>query len=69
MLKGQCHKMDIFLRSKMLISTICVSTDGFQGLSKAFKSTAFDGFWLNHFLSKAAIVLYWLPAGYSVVHL
>jgi hypothetical protein len=35
-LKGQCHEMDIFLGSKMLISSFCVSTDGFQGLSKAF---------------------------------
>ncbi len=36
-LKGQCHEMDILLeRLNILISTFCVCTDGFQGLSKAF---------------------------------
>jgi hypothetical protein len=37
-LKGQCHEMDIFLRSKLnfVISTFCVCAHGFQGLSKAF---------------------------------
>jgi hypothetical protein len=35
-LKGQCHEMDIFLRSKRFIGTVCVCADGFQGLSKAY---------------------------------
>ncbi len=35
-LKGQCHEMQFFFCYKMLISTFCLSTDGFQGLSKAF---------------------------------
>jgi hypothetical protein len=35
-LKGTVSRDGYFFRSKMLISTICVSTDGFQGLSKAF---------------------------------
>jgi len=29
---GQCHKLDIFLRSNILISTFCVCGDGFQDL-------------------------------------
>ncbi len=33
-LKGQCHKMDIFLEGlNILISTICVCADCFQGLT------------------------------------
>jgi hypothetical protein len=36
-LKGQCHEMGIFLEDlNILISTVCVSADGFQDLSKAF---------------------------------
>jgi hypothetical protein len=36
-LKGQCHKMNIFIESfDILISAFCVCADGFQGLSKAF---------------------------------
>jgi hypothetical protein len=36
--KGQCHEMDVFLKGlNILISTFCVSADGFQGLSKAFR--------------------------------
>ncbi len=37
-IKGQCHEMDLFLRSKHLISTFCVCDDGFQGLLKLFNT-------------------------------
>jgi hypothetical protein len=36
-LKGQFHEMDIFFEGlNILILTLCVCADGFQGLSKAF---------------------------------
>ncbi len=36
-LKGQCYKMDIFVEViNILISTICVCADGFQGLTTSF---------------------------------
>ncbi len=36
-LKGQCHKMNIFIESfGILISAFCVCADGFQGSFKSF---------------------------------
>jgi hypothetical protein len=36
MLKGECHKMDIFGGLNILISTFCEWANGVQALSKAF---------------------------------